>query len=600
MPSTTAVHKKKRPTPRPTGSTRAVAAPPLTAPFRFKDAEVDAVADTVAELAAVADAVAELLADLLHSVDVPVEEPEEVRVYLDDRVTLDDGVYLAEAVAVAAAEDICPVKGKRGGFKFQVHTASPEAMLSDASGDAPPLPPPSMLFSAAFSAYRALPPKGKPQPHEWTVLAAFVAEAPEGGGALRCASLATGTKCVGMSGMCARGLVVNDCHAEVLARRALQRALLLEAAAHARHCGGGGCALPPAGCLLAHGEGARAPLLRLRAGVRLHLCITDAPCGEAHEYGDGGDGNGSRRTGAKPVVALAAPAGVGGGGGSGHPPLRTKSGRSDLPLHRRTRSLCCSDKVARWVGVGAQGALLAALLCAPLPLASVSVWAGGGAGVDAAVAAGEALRRALAGPRAAPCHAAARAAALRACGEGDAAARALGGAALRAEGGGAGGAPPPFEHGPARAPPAAPPAAGGGRKRGRADGAPELVSSPLSLAAFAAAPAPGMPPPPLLAEALLGVTGRLMGSTAGTDPLRAASALCKARAGAEWARVALGAAAAARPLTYAAAKEGQGAPPLSYARAHREVTRAWMDAEGGAFAGWPRCDRAAWEDFAIV
>jgi hypothetical protein len=492
--------------------------------------------------------------------------------------------------------------------------------------DAEILPAPAALFAAAFAAYRALPGKGKPQPWEWTVLAAFVAE--EAGGSLRCVSLATGTKCVGASGMCARGLVVNDCHAEVLARRALQRALLLEAEAHARHCGGGGgggCALPARGCLLAHGEGERRALLRLRPGVRLHLCITDAPCGEAHEYADcggggggggGGEGSGARRTGAKPV----APPEGGGGGGGGHPPLRTKSGRSDLPPHRRTRSLCCSDKVARWVGVGLQGALLAALLCAPLPLASVAVCAGGGGGggggAGEAAAVGEALHRALAGPRAAPCHAAARAAALRACGEGDPHARALGGAALRAAGGGE---CAPFEHGPAREPPAARPGAGGGRKRAReggeggGGGGGALVPSPLSLAAFAPAPAPssgsgggGGGAPPMLAEALLGVAGRLMGSTAGSDPQRAASALCKARAGAEWARVAAAARAAGgapalppRGATYGAAKMGEGALPLSYAAGHREVARAWLAAEGGAFAGWPRCDRAAWEGFSI-
>lgn len=80
MPSTTAVHKKKRPTPRPTGSTHAVAAPPLTVPFRLEVAvaEKRAVAVEGAEVDAVdvADDVAEPSAECVaefSAVDVAVK-----------------------------------------------------------------------------------------------------------------------------------------------------------------------------------------------------------------------------------------------------------------------------------------------------------------------------------------------------------------------------------------------------------------------------------------------------------------------------------------------------------------------------------------------
>lgn len=51
-------------------------------------------------------------------------------------------------------------------------------------------------------------------------MAAFVAQR---GDDMEVLSLATGTKCLGVSGMATDGSVVNDAHAEVLARRALLR-----------------------------------------------------------------------------------------------------------------------------------------------------------------------------------------------------------------------------------------------------------------------------------------------------------------------------------------------------------------------------------------
>nr|XP_056718621.1 tRNA-specific adenosine deaminase 1 [Euleptes europaea] len=80
-----------------------------------------------------------------------------------------------------------------------------------------------------------LPGRGKPDPaREWTLLAAVVKvqedEAPPPGGGSRTAkevvAMGTGTKCIGQSKMRKTGDVLNDSHAEVVAKRSFQRYLL--------------------------------------------------------------------------------------------------------------------------------------------------------------------------------------------------------------------------------------------------------------------------------------------------------------------------------------------------------------------------------------
>jgi hypothetical protein len=51
------------------------------------------------------------------------------------------------------------------------------------------------LWNAAASSYAALPPRCKPSPTEWTILAAIVAETGDGEMVV---SLGTGTRCTGV------------------------------------------------------------------------------------------------------------------------------------------------------------------------------------------------------------------------------------------------------------------------------------------------------------------------------------------------------------------------------------------------------------------
>lgn len=249
-------------------------------------------------------------------------------------------------------------------------------------------------FQASPTTQRRLPAR-----QQWTVLAAFVLKG-KSSDECRVLAAATGNKCVGRRELDADGLVVLDCHAEVLARRALLRYLYCEAAS-ARVNGG---ETPPSSAFEWDADASR---LGLREQFQLHLYISEPPCGDAAIYplredvvdalvsqrAEREQANNSversalRLTGAKTRAAdpsdaqptakrarteeasaethehkFAQVVGV----------ARVKSGRSDLPEDKRTLSMSCSDKLAKWHAVGVQGTLLLRFF-KPLRLASIVV-----------------------------------------------------------------------------------------------------------------------------------------------------------------------------------------------------------------------------------
>ncbi|XP_028391808.1 tRNA-specific adenosine deaminase 1-like [Dendronephthya gigantea] len=271
-----------------------------------------------------------------------------------------------------------------------------------------------------YENYERLGKKGKPLAgREWTILAAVVAvfdEGQENDYRLELISLGSGSKCLGRNQLSTTGNLLNDSHAEVIARRGFLRYIYQEL----QNCYGSKESI--------FMSDKHTKKCSLKNSISFHLFTSHTPCGDASIFPKGGDstmiierrkkrknisllehdskyicmdnenvgkqsdnGMGQKRptfsvnlessalpsednvctsdiyrTGAKCVPGGQQDLHDVGSGFHNVGVLRTKPGRGDPTL-----SMSCSDKIMKWCVLGCQGALISYFLEKPIYLASI-------------------------------------------------------------------------------------------------------------------------------------------------------------------------------------------------------------------------------------
>ncbi|XP_047528716.1 tRNA-specific adenosine deaminase 1 isoform X2 [Vanessa atalanta] len=229
------------------------------------------------------------------------------------------------------------------------------------------------IAEKCINLYEKLPKSGKPIENEWTVLSCVV-QYDKVSTTYDVVSLGTGSKCIGASKMSPAGNILNDSHAETFARRGFLIYLyenIINTIENKQS--------------IFHKEEEK---FRLRENIEFIFYSSQMPCGDASimtkmgeedDYGymiisskreaqdDNCDIESKRqkldihRTGAKCLPNTEQDPKMPGVNYHLLGQVRTKPGRGD-----RTLSVSCSDKMARWIHVGIQGALLDILLSEPI------------------------------------------------------------------------------------------------------------------------------------------------------------------------------------------------------------------------------------------
>ncbi|KAJ3145533.1 tRNA-specific adenosine deaminase 1 [Geranomyces variabilis] len=277
------------------------------------------------------------------------------------------------------------------------------------------------IANAVLTAYAKLPKTGKPvsratdshshsTKHEWTVLAGIVAlVTTTTTQIIECIALGTGLKCLNPSQMPADGSCLHDSHAEVICRRSFMHYLYasLEAEQSGQAIKGKG----PRILVPQEKEGEANRLYRVADGVSFHFYVSQSPCGDAsmsalsmeQTSAEPNIVNKKRKftppppgpplpTAASSTTTSATATAIatatadspfdvnvdptaqhalrGRHDYSALGRLRTKPARTDAET---TRSMSCSDKLAKWCLLGLQGALLMQWIPTPIRIATLVV-----------------------------------------------------------------------------------------------------------------------------------------------------------------------------------------------------------------------------------